>query len=388
MLTKFDDFPLHQTSAPLAYLATSERNAYGRYWFNGFDPEGEFYFGIAFGVYPHREVMDCALSIVRKDGTQDTFRASRHLTGDRTDMRVGPLTLAIEDPMRRLRITILPNDTGITADLIFHARGPVHEEPMDIMRQGVRTVMEVSRYTQFGMWEGFISVGDRRQDIDPAQIYGTRDRSWGWRWIGEREAGISQAMPQQLFWLWAPIHWPQKCTHFGVMESAQGIPSKKFTQVFPAWPISSDFDPLDSSGISPGQDAQHRLKFHAGSRLADTSEIDLTIDGRVKTLVCEPLLTFPMMAIGYFHDDWGHGFYKGELAINAEHTRIDDLPPLSPLRQHVQQVIRVTCDGEVGHGVLEQLIVGPHERYGLQGFLDPAPQQGSVAVRPPSRDVT
>ena len=49
-LTRLDDYPVHQTSEPLSYLATSERNVYGRYWFNGYDPGGDFYFGIAFGV--------------------------------------------------------------------------------------------------------------------------------------------------------------------------------------------------------------------------------------------------------------------------------------------------------------------------------------------------
>ena len=77
MLTRFDDYPIHQTPEPLAYPASSDRNVYGRYWFNGFSQGGELYFGIAFAVYPNRDVMDCALSIVHADGTQDCFRASR-----------------------------------------------------------------------------------------------------------------------------------------------------------------------------------------------------------------------------------------------------------------------------------------------------------------------
>jgi len=32
MLTKFDDYPIHQTSEPLAVVATSDRHAYDRYW--------------------------------------------------------------------------------------------------------------------------------------------------------------------------------------------------------------------------------------------------------------------------------------------------------------------------------------------------------------------
>ena len=36
MLTKFDDYPIHQTSEPIAVVATTDRHAYDRYWFNGY----------------------------------------------------------------------------------------------------------------------------------------------------------------------------------------------------------------------------------------------------------------------------------------------------------------------------------------------------------------
>ena len=61
MLIPHDDLPLQQTAESLAYLDTSDRDAYGRYWYNGFAPDGEFYFGIALAMYPNRDVMDCAL---------------------------------------------------------------------------------------------------------------------------------------------------------------------------------------------------------------------------------------------------------------------------------------------------------------------------------------
>ena len=62
MLTRFDDYPIHQTAEPIAQVATSDRNAYDRYWFNGYAADGEFYFGIALGSYPNRRIMDCASS--------------------------------------------------------------------------------------------------------------------------------------------------------------------------------------------------------------------------------------------------------------------------------------------------------------------------------------
>jgi hypothetical protein len=35
MLTPFDDYPLHQTSQPVAHTAQSSLNHYDRYFFNG-----------------------------------------------------------------------------------------------------------------------------------------------------------------------------------------------------------------------------------------------------------------------------------------------------------------------------------------------------------------
>ena len=39
---------------------------------------------------------------------------------------------------------------------------------------------------------------------------------------------------------------------------------------------------------------------------------------------------------------------------------------------HIQQVIRVGCDGQEGIGVLEQLCFGPHASYGFKELLDGA----------------
>ncbi|MGE4322632.1 MAG: hypothetical protein AB7E60_06325 [Sphingobium sp.] len=372
ILSKFDDFPIQQTSEPISYLATSDRNAYGRYWFNGYDPDGEFYFGVAFAVYPHREVMDCALSIVRKDGTQDSFRASRRMRGDRTDLRVGPMRLEISEPMRTVRVTIDKNSTGITADLTFHGTTPVHAEPLDHMRDHLRTVMQTTRYTQFGMWGGHITVGDRRQDVDASKVQGVRDRSWGFRQIGEQEQGIAPMIPEQVFWLWAPITWKDRCTHYGLFEYADGVRWKEFAQIFPRYGKDSGFDTLSDEGFVDIRPGEHRVTFEPGTRFLSGGEIDLIEkDGKKTTLKMETILRFHMTGIGYNHPTWGHGMYKGEEEITSEHWNVNEIDKLSVQFQHIQNVVRVTNGDEVGHGVLEQAIFGPHDRYPLKGWIDP-----------------
>jgi hypothetical protein len=316
--------------------------------------------------------MDGAVSIVRKNGRQDSFRASRRLQGDRTDMYAGPMRHIIVEPMKTVRVVVEENDTGFTCDLTFRANTIAHEEPADHMKQGVRTVAQMKRFTQFGKWEGHITVNGERQEINLETTYGTKDRSWGWRWTGESEKGVSRDQPEQFFWLWAPIHWQDRCTHWGQHEYADSKRWKEFAQIFETFPAGSDFDALDESRVSPALCGDHRLTFHSGSRMIKGAEIDTVYrDGSKETFVLEPLLRYHMIGTGYNHPEWGHGFYKGEEAWTLETWNVNDLDLNAPRHLHVQHVVRATCGDRVGVGALEQYITGPHQRYGMKGFLDP-----------------
>ena len=77
MLTKADDYPVHQLPEPIAYSGT-DRNFYDRYFFNGYTLDGHVFFACALGVYPHLNVMDAAFSVI-VDGVQHNLRASRLL---------------------------------------------------------------------------------------------------------------------------------------------------------------------------------------------------------------------------------------------------------------------------------------------------------------------
>ena len=79
-----------------------------------------------------------------------------------------------------------------------------------------------------------------------------------------------------------------------------------------------------------------------------------------------------MKGIGYSHPEWGHGQWKGELAIGGESWKIEDCDNMDMPNQHIQSIVRATCDGEEGIGVMEQIHVGPSTKYGFKEFLDPA----------------
>jgi len=64
MLTKADDYPVHQLPEPIATSGT-DRNFYDRYFFNGYTQDGRVFFAVALGVYPHLNVMDASFSVIR-----------------------------------------------------------------------------------------------------------------------------------------------------------------------------------------------------------------------------------------------------------------------------------------------------------------------------------
>ena len=46
MLSRFDDYPIHQTPDPIATPASSDKDVYERYWFNCYSTAGDLYLGI------------------------------------------------------------------------------------------------------------------------------------------------------------------------------------------------------------------------------------------------------------------------------------------------------------------------------------------------------
>src|SRR5204862_605313 len=126
-------------------------------------------------------------------------RASRLAPTERTETTVGPITVEVVEPLRVLRLQVADNDVGLRADLTFAARTAAIEEPRFTHRVAGRLVMDSTRLTQFGTYQGSITVGGTT--VDAGAMLGTRDRSWGIRIVGEPEGGAPGMLPQ-FFWLW------------------------------------------------------------------------------------------------------------------------------------------------------------------------------------------
>jgi hypothetical protein len=370
MLDRFDDYPIHQVPEPVQHTGSGDRNHYDRYFFNGYTRDGSLFFAIALGLYPNRRVMDASVSIVRA-GRQHALHASRLAPLERGELRVGPISIEVVEPMRTLRVRVLPNQHQVEADLTFRARTSAVEEPRFVNRADGRVFMDSTRFAQFGCWEGWIAVADDRVKVDPTQVLGCRDRSWGIRSVGEPETGPPPSN-RQFFWLWGPINFDDLCTHFGVNEFADGRAWHASGCSLPL--IGPQGSPTDEAGVVRMSSVAHQVKWQPGTRRAESVRLTLSPHrGEALVIDLEPILTFQMLGLGYLHFEWGHGYWKGEEALGFETWTLEDLDPLGLQFIHVQQLCRARMGSREGIGVFEQLVLGPHDSSGFKDLLDGAP---------------
>jgi hypothetical protein len=365
-LTRGDDFPIHQTSEPIAYAGT-DRNFYDRYFFNGYgQEEGDDFFALAFGVYPHLNIADASFCVVR-EGVQTALHASRWLNMERMDLSVGPIRIEVLEPLQRLKVVVDAPDQGLKAEIVFEGRAFPVEEPRFIRRQGPRAFMDYTRLTQNGRYQGWIELDGQRRSVDG--FVGTRDRSWGVRPIGARDPQeLAPPVAPQFFWIWSPTNFETGSFFFHTNDDGEGE----------AWNRRAVWgrDGVNGSQLDEIADCSIALEWKPGTRHARRAVVSLRDADGERRITYEPQYEFFMLGLGYGHPKWGHGLNHGSsLTVEREDLKLKDVDPKLPHHLHVQALCRVTYEGAdgykaVGRGVLEQLALGPHKPTGLTGILD------------------
>jgi hypothetical protein len=366
MLSKADDYPVHQRPEPIATAGT-DRNFYDRYFLNGYSPDGSVFFAAALGVYPHLNVMDAAFSVIHA-GVQHNLRASRLLNMERMDTVVGPISVEVIEPLKSLRVRVGDNPHGIRADLVFTGRAVAVEEPRFTWRQGPRTVLDYTRLTQNGRYRGWIALQGQRIEIG-SDILGTRDRSWGVRPVGlpDPQAVAPPRLPQ-FYWLWAPLNFDDRFMLYHINADAEGRP----------WNTASAMGELGDAAPVHMTTCRSHVEFKPGTRHARRAIIEAgDASGGTWRAELVPQFNFYMSGLGYMHPEWGHGIYKGDNALTYDKYDLSALDENAPLFLHVQAFVRAHLTGpgleRDGMGVLEQLVIGPHAPSGFKEILDPAP---------------
>jgi len=371
-VTSWDDYPVHQSADWIAHVATSDRNFYDRYYFNALDTNGEFIAIFGLGQYPNLGTTDAFIT-VRVGDQQHVVRASQPL-GDRADMRIGPLQVEVLEPLKRLRFVCEPTEHTVVADLTWEAFGPAIPEPNQFLRWGNRVTFDTQRLAQMGSWSGTLVVDGRELDVSPETTWGSRDRSWGVRPVGEAEPpGIRMkdfaGGTQGFFHQWLPMQFDDFVVKVQFDEDYDG--TRLVEESVKVWNAGSGRpdEPMGRPEID--------ITYLPGTREIERAVLTLTRpDGEVRTVTSTPLRTLYLKAgTGYMpHDGWGHGYYQGPLKVEGLTFDMSTPEARAQWSGLNETLARFELDtGEIGYGLHENMVMGVYRPHGFETFDAVAP---------------
>jgi hypothetical protein len=355
-LSSWDDFPVHQAPEFIAHPGTSDRNFYDRYYFNMHPSTDEWFAVLGFGQYPNLGVVDAFID-VRLGGAQHIVRASAPLT-DRSVLRVGPIRIEVLEPLRRLRVVVEPTEHSVAMDVTWDGHIPALAEPRQFLRSKGKVVFDTQRLAQTGRWAGILSVDGTEHVVSPDRCWGTRDRSWGIRPVGEPEGdGIRQGeLVLAGMWNYFPMQFEDHAIMYICHERDDGV--RPLVQGERVWT-----DPARSvEDLGPSTHEHHLVP---GTRVLDRSVIRFP-DADME-VTCTPLLAnYVSIGTGYGIDvDWRHGMYHGpEPVVQGLVLQVEEVKGLAQYGI-VDHVARFSYGDVIGYGLLEHGFFGPFRRYGL-----------------------
>ncbi len=364
MLSSMDEYPLHQIADTIRHVGTSDRNFYDRYYFNLHGSSDELFMVMGMGQYPNLGVQD-AFAVVRRGRTHRVVRASRTL-GDRMDSSVGPFRIEVIEPLHKLRFLLDENPHGIAMDVTWEGAIPAFEEPRQYIRKYGRVLFDTMRFAQTGCWTGSLQVGDETFAISPDRWWGSRDRSWGIRPVGEPEhPGIRQGeMQLDGMWNYAPMQFDDFSILYICQERDSG--ERVLEEAVRIWK-----DPTREPEWLGRPEHEH--VFRSGTRVIDRTTLSFpeAPGGGFEVSVTPLEHLYVGIGTGYgFDPDWRHGMYQGDLVVQGlELDTVDDAEKLWGLSD---TAARFEIGSLVGYGLHEYGFFGPFSRYGLEGFNEGA----------------
>lgn len=369
MLSQMDDYPVHQIADTIRHVGTSDRNFYDRYYFNLHGSSDELFLVMGMGQYPNLAVQD-AFAVVRRGQKHRVVRASREL-GDRMDTTVGPFRVEVRRPLQEVRFVLEPNEHGVAMDLTWEGAIPAFEEPRQYIRKYGRVLFDTMRFAQTGRWRGHLQVGDESFEVTPDRWWGTRDRSWGVRPVGEPEhPGIRQGEGQMDgMWNYAPMQFDDFSILYIVNERDSG--ERVLEEAVRIWA-----DPERPPEWLGRPDHEHVLR--SGTRLVERSILRFpdAPGGSIEVAVTPLCHLYVGIGTGYGLDpDWRHGMYQGKLVVQG--LELDMEKDRERFLGIVDSCARFELASpslkRVGYGLHEYMFIGPFAKYGLTGLLEGAP---------------
>ena len=360
MLTPPDEHFNHQVAFPHALVGSSDPSWRERYWVSLQDTtSGATVLTLGLGQYPNQDVQEAFVCLTHQD-VQRNLRLSRRLSPDRHVMAVGPFTAEVVEPYRRLRFGLGDNPSGIRFELDWLGSFDPYLEERHFETSGPRVTHDLVRYVQVGRAEGVLVVGDEQLAVTPAAWWGERDHSWGVRPLPRSAGAPPTERPDWRFLLFLPVQLEELGLHLYLFEDGDGVPTH----------LSCGLMSPRGSGRERVLRVEHDLSWERDAptpTLVGGTVAVSFLGGRDLRLELTALPARAYLRGGGYGgvDGWYQGHWKGELDVVHERWDLTDRAALrSRGAASSDHMVEVRCDGSVGYGVAEYMVLDGHERYG------------------------
>ena len=181
-------------------------------------------------------------------------------------MSTGPFRIEIQEAMKTLRVVLDENETGISANLVWIPRTAHFAEDHQILTpQQIGRWMMSTRMNQFGFWQGELRLPNKTITIDPERTYGTKDRSWGIRPVGDPpHLELQLSLKDSNFW--APLHWSDHVTHMALFEGDNDEVWHWDGFRLPAYPDASQIPGIEDPEIERLASVDHEFTWAPGTQ--------------------------------------------------------------------------------------------------------------------------
>lgn len=365
-LSALDDYLVHQYTEPVRHIATSDRNFFDRYYFNLYSPQAKMFVVFGMGQYPNLATQD-GFVLFGNGQAQTVLRSSRILT-DRLDTSCGPISITVEEGLRKFRIVVGPNEADFECDVTFNG---VHEpslEPRNVNRVNGRVMHDILRYNQVGFYDGYVVIDGEKFSSDEMALRGYRDRSWGIRPVGEVEpdgvakhhVGGSASSERSFQFIKIPVDFGEYSLHINVIEDNSG--RRSLDQAELVWHDGRPREDLAS--------ALFDFQFSVDRRYITKATVRLKGDaGNHRLLHITPLTPLYIEAgTGYGRGDkkeWTHGAFRGDAVTDTvifDYSKAD-----RKLCGGIDAFSKFEFEGRTGYGLFEYSFFGKLDRFQFSG---------------------
>ncbi len=205
-----DESFTHQLPVPFDQVHSPDGSWSDRCYFFVHSPDGELLITTGYGNNPNQGTSNSYGKVALADGRHWDFMAGRRInSADQHELRAGPMRWTCLEPLKRWRVELGPNESGIEWDMEYSPRVPMWELlPMHVAVDG-QTIVDMYHIKQAGQWTGWVQIDGERTSVDG--FPGGRDRTFGVR-----------VADQISFWLWLDIGFEDRAIEAWIIEAPDG----------------------------------------------------------------------------------------------------------------------------------------------------------------------